>query len=82
MSSVEKINWNVLEGVLISDIDFVTNVVNKSVLGEAEKLETDVEEGVISVNTFKEKMKFREIAFKTLLELITRYDIELRLQKR
>jgi len=81
MSSVEKINWNVLEGVLISDIDFVTNVVNKSVLGEAEKLETDVEEGVISVNTFKEKMKFREIAFKTLLELITRYDIELRLQK-
>jgi len=81
MSSVEKINWNVLEEVLISDIDFVTNVVNKSVLGEAETLESNVEEGVISVNTFKEKMKFREIAFKTLLELITRYDIELRLQK-
>lgn len=81
MSSVEKINWNVLEEVLISDIDFVTNVVNKSVLSEAETLENDVEEGVISVNTFKEKMKFREIAFKTLLELITRYDIELRMQK-
>ena len=81
MSSVEKINWQVLEEVLISDIDFVTNVVNKSVLGEAESLESDVEEGVISVNTFKEKMKFREIAFKSLLELITRYDIELRLQK-
>ena len=81
MSSVEKINWNVLEEVLISDIAFVTNVVNKSVLGEAEKLETDVEEGVISVNTFKEKMKFREITYKALLELITRYDIELRLKK-
>ena len=81
MSSVEKINWNVLEEVLISDIDFVTNVVNKSVLGKAETLERDVEEGEISVNTFKEQMKFREIAFKTLLELITRYDIELRLQK-
>ncbi len=81
MSSVEKINWQVLEDVLISDIDFVTNVVNKSVLGKAETLESDVEEGVISVNTFKEKMKFREIAFKSLLELITRYDIELRLQK-
>jgi hypothetical protein len=81
MSSVEKINWQVLEEVLISDIDFVTNVVNKSVLGKAETLENDVEEGVISVNTFKEKMKFREIAFKSLLELITRYDIELRLQK-
>ena len=81
MSSVEKINWNVLEEVLISDIAFVTNVVDKSVLGEAEKLESDVEEGVISVNTFKEKMKFREITYKALLELITRYDIELRLQK-
>jgi hypothetical protein len=81
MSSVEKINWQVLEEVLISDIDFVTNVVNKSVLGKAETLERDVEEGNISVNTFKEKMKFREIAFKSLLELITRYDIELRLQK-
>jgi hypothetical protein len=81
MSSVEKINWQVLEEVLISDIDFVTNVVNKSVLGKAETLESDVEEGNISVNTFKEKMKFREIAFKSLLELITRYDIELRLQK-
>jgi hypothetical protein len=81
MSSVEKINWQVLEEVLISDIDFVTNVVNKSVLGKAETLESDVEEGVISVNTFKEKMKFRETAFKSLLELITRYDIELRLQK-
>lgn len=81
MSSVEKINWNVLEEVLISDIDFVTNVVNKSVLGKAETLERDVEEGTISVNTFKEQMKFREIAFKSLLELITRYDIELRLQK-
>jgi len=81
MSSVEKINWQVLEEVLISDIDFVTNVVNKSILGKAETLENDVEEGVISVNTFKEKMKFREIAFKSLLELITRYDIELRLQK-
>jgi len=81
MSSVEKINWNVLEEVLISDIDFVTNVVNKSILGKAETLESDVEEGNISVNTFKEQMKFREIAFKSLLELITRYDIELRLQK-
>ena len=81
MSSVEKINWNVLEEVLISDIAFVTNVVDKSVLGEAEKLESDVEEGVISVNTFKEKMKFREITYKALLELITRYDIELRLKK-
>ena len=81
MASVEKINWNVLEGVLIGDINFVTTVVNKSVIGEAEKLEDDLKEGVISVNTFKEKMKYREIAFKALLELITRFDIELRLQK-
>ena len=81
MASVEKINWNVLEGVLIGDINFVTTVVNKSVIGEAEKLEDDLKEGVISVNTFKEKMKYREIAFKVLLELITRFDIELRLQK-
>ena len=81
MASVEKINWNVLEGVLIGDINFVTTVVNKSVIGEAEKLEDDLKEGVISVNTFKEKMKYREIAFKVLLKLITRFDIELRLQK-